>query len=211
MASHFPILYSPARALRSMDSFMDLSRQMNRMMDNFFPGASNLMGMGASTMAETAPRIDVQEDPQQICITADLPGVCASDVDVRIDIDVLTICGEKRSQSVSSLESYRIMERTYGSFHRTIPLPFAPDPKQIQAEYGQGVLTIRIPKQAQMEGSQRIPIKEASDDGQRSLLEGDGQILDENGQAFERTDNFSAEEDGMTPAQDTSQTANRSH
>ncbi|MGE5450687.1 MAG: Hsp20/alpha crystallin family protein [Acidobacteriota bacterium] len=173
MASQFPILYSPTRTLRSVDPFLDLSRQMNRMMDNFFPGASTLMGVGASALTESMPRIDVQEDKQEICITAEIPGINAADVDVRVDGDLITICGEKRTQNETSLDSYRVMERSYGSFHRTVPLPFTPDPQQIQAEYKQGLLTIHVPKQAQLDVSQRIPVRDSSEGSQN----GQGQSL----------------------------------
>lgn len=198
MASQFPILYTPARTLRSVDPFLDLSRQMNRLMDNFFPGASSLMGVGASAITDSMPRIDVQEDNQQICITADLPGVSASDVDVRIDMDVITICGEKRTQSESNLDSYRVMERSYGSFHRSIPLPFPPNPQSVQAEYGQGVLTIRIPKQNQLEVSQRIPVRDTAEEGQnRPQLANENQIIDQNGRSSNQSETMSQEDQGI--------------
>lgn len=164
MASQFPLLYTPSMALGSMDPFLDLSREMNRLMDNFFPGASNLMGVGARALTDSLPRIDVQDDQDEICITAELPGVVASDVEVRVNGDVLSICGEKKSLTDTSLENYRVMERTYGNFRRTVPLSFTPDPQQISAEFGLGVLTIRIPRHAEMDMSQRIDVKEISEE-----------------------------------------------
>lgn len=164
MASQFPILYSPSQSMRGFDPFLDLSREMNKLMDNFFPGAGNLIGVGAKTLAGTIPRIDVEEDEEEICISAELPGVSVSDVDVRVDGDVISICGEKRSLTDTSAENYRVMERTYGSFRRTVPLPFTPDPQQIRAEYGLGVLTIHVPRQAEIEVSQRIEVKDMSEE-----------------------------------------------
>ena len=74
---------------------------------------------------------------------ADLPGVKPSDVDVRLDGDMLTISGEKRMESERKEEDYQVMERSYGRFRRSIQLPFAPDPEQVRAECQDGVLTVR--------------------------------------------------------------------
>ena len=53
---------------------------------------------------------------------------------------------------------YHVMERGWGRFQRSVQLPFAPDPEQVHADCEHGVLTIRLPKQAQLERSRRIPI-----------------------------------------------------
>ena len=194
MASQFPIPYSPSRSLRSsLDPFLDLSREMNRLMDNFFPGAGSLIGVGTRALTESLPCIDVKEDQDEICISAELPGVSAADVDVRVDGDVISICGEKKSIADTALDNYRVMERTYGSFRRTVPLPFTPDPQQISAEYSLGVLTIHVPRQAQIEFSQRIEVKETAEDSgiQRN---GNGQADTQQMQASDDQASFQQEQ-----------------
>jgi len=148
MASPFPTLFDATRPMRSIDPFLDLSREMNRMMDSFFPGAGQLMGVGARMATHALPRVDVQEDEQAIVISAELPGVDIGDIDVQLEGDALTLSGEKRARSDTALERYRLMERSFGSFRRTLALPFTPDPGSVTAEHAQGVLTIRIPKTA---------------------------------------------------------------
>lgn len=159
MASPYPTLFDATRPLRSIDPFLDLSREMNRVMDAFFPGAGQLMGAGARLATHAVPRVDVQEDEQAVVISAELPGVDIQDIDVQLEGDTLTLCGEKRAQTETALERYRLMERSFGSFRRTLPLPFTPDPAGITAEHEQGVLTIRIPKTARAESSRRIEVR----------------------------------------------------
>ncbi len=158
MASPFPTLFDATRPMRSIDPFLDLSREMNRMMDSFFPGAGQLMGVGARMATHALPRVDVQEDEQAIVISAELPGVDIGDIDVQLEGDALTLSGEKRARSDTALERYRLMERSFGSFRRTLALPFTPDPGSVTAEHAQGVLTIRIPKTARVDESRRIPV-----------------------------------------------------
>jgi len=128
---------------------------MNRLFDDFIGGA----GMPALPTAMSLPRMDVRENPQEICICADLPGVNPADVDVRLDGNMLTLRGEKRHESESQQpQDYHLMERSWGRFHRSLQLPFAPQVEDIHADFEHGVLTIHIPKHAQQERSQRIEV-----------------------------------------------------
>lgn len=75
--------------------------------------------------------------------------------------------GEKKSEVERKDENYHIKERGYGRFRRSVQLPFTPDPDQVHADCSQGVLTIRMPKQAQLERSRRIEVREGGGEGQR--------------------------------------------
>ncbi len=148
-ATHLPAARS------SGDPFADLHQQMNRLFDDFIGGA----GMPALPTAMALPRMDVRENQQEICICADLPGVNPADVDVRLDGNMLTLRGEKRQESDSQQpQDYHLMERSWGRFHRSLQLPFAPQAEDIHADFEHGVLTIHIPKHAQQERSQRIEV-----------------------------------------------------
>ena len=97
-----------------------------------------------------APRMDVAEDEKTVTLTAELPGVKESDIDVSLVGDQLTIKGEKRSEHDEKKEAegrtiHRV-ERSYGAFQRTLTVPYQIDPDQISAEFRDGVLTIRLPK-----------------------------------------------------------------
>lgn len=161
MASRFPVPFSFGRSLSRIDPLFDLHREMNRLFDDVLSGTGSLAPGSSSAGLMAVPRIDVQEDEREICISAELPGVKPSEVDLRLEGDMLTISGEKKSESERSQQNYHVMERSYGRFQRTVQLPFAPDPQHVRADSHQGVLTIHLPKQAQQERSRRIEVRDA--------------------------------------------------
>jgi HSP20 family protein len=75
-----------------------------------------------------APRIDVYEKNGQLLIKAELPGVKKEDVKIEMDEGDLVIRGERKAESEVKEEDYYRMERTYGSFHRRLPIPFEVKP-----------------------------------------------------------------------------------
>ena len=162
MASRLPTPYASSRELRGFDPLTELHREMNRLFDTMFsgaPGGALSSGSGAGPGFMQPPRLDVSEDEREMCISVDLPGVSPSDVDVRLDGDLLTVSGEKRSEGGDEQRrGYHVMERGWGRFQRTVQLPFSPDPDQVRADCEHGVLTIRLPKQAQLERSRRIQV-----------------------------------------------------
>jgi hypothetical protein len=72
---------------------------------------------------------------------------------------VLTIRGERKSESDRNEQNFHVMERSHGRFQRSIQLPFAPDAEEVQATVREGVLEIRIPKRAPQERSRRIEVR----------------------------------------------------
>jgi HSP20 family protein len=96
-----------------------------------------------------APRLDVYEKDQTLHVKAELPGVKKEDISVSIEQDDLVIDGERRTESEVKDEQYYRMERSYGRFHRRVPLAFAVKPEQIKATYRDGMLEIEIPMPAQ--------------------------------------------------------------
>ena len=109
-----------------------------------------------------SPRIDVAESKDAIEVTAELPGVDEKDVDVTLADDVLTIRGEKKSEREGQDKdrNWHVVERSYGSFSRAIPLPFEPDAAKVEAKFDKGVLRIRLPKSEEVtKKEQKIEIK----------------------------------------------------
>lgn len=145
------------------DPFLDLHREMNRLFDDTLRG----MGGGASGQGAMMgmPRLDVHEAGENLEITAELPGVKQEDVDLRLEGDMLTISGEKRQEHEDKKAHF--VERSYGSFSRSVQLPFQPNPDQVQADFDNGVLRIRLPRQGSQERSRRIQIGQAQ--GQRTI------------------------------------------
>jgi HSP20 family protein len=116
-----------------------LKREMDRMWEKFF-GESPIQEVGA----EWIPPLDVAETKDEIIVTVELPGVDPSNVEVTVANGILTIKGEKKHERKD--ERYHLIERTYGTFTRSIRLPVDFDENNVKATYKDGVLKIVLPK-----------------------------------------------------------------
>ncbi|QFU16930.1 Hsp20/alpha crystallin family protein [Microvirga thermotolerans] len=144
------------------DPFLSLHREMNRLFDDVLRGtglpATGSQGQGGVGNFVNAS-MNVSETEKEIRITAELPGVTEQDIDVSLDDDVLTIRGEKKFERSDEKENFHFVERSYGTFQRSVRLPFPVDPEQVRAHFENGVLTVTLPKTAQQERSRRIQVQ----------------------------------------------------
>ncbi len=103
------------------------------------------------------PAMEVVETPEELVLTAELPGLAKENVDITIDDDVLTIRGEKTEERKEGDEErkYHLWERTYGSFQRSFTLPLTVDPTKINAVFDKGVLKVKLPKSAEAKAKGR--------------------------------------------------------
>jgi len=112
-------------------------------------GASNL-GKQLDTelsFADWAPSVDIEEEVDKYVIKADLPGVEKKDIDVKLDNGVLSIRGEKQTETESGKGTKRHRtERFHGTFARSFTLPDAVNVEMVDASYKDGVLVLSIPK-----------------------------------------------------------------
>jgi HSP20 family protein len=163
--------FQSSRELTRGEPFFDLHRGMNRLFDDVFKSSLWPLTAAQQVGAMMAPvRVDVEERDDELCITADLPGVQQSDVEVKVDGDTLTISGERKSSSEHKQQNFHLMERSYGRFERSMQLPFEPQPERAQAEFDNGVLTIHLPKEESQQRSRRIEIRGAEGgDGKRQI------------------------------------------
>jgi len=139
------------------EPFAGLRRDMERMFEDF----SRDVGWGPPALAGigTAPRLDVSETDTELKIEAELPGVDEKDVEVVLSEGRLTIKGEKRQEKEEKKKDYHLVERSYGSFARSIVLPFAADPDQVKASFAKGVLSVSVPKPPEVKAKEKkIPI-----------------------------------------------------
>ncbi|NNF79894.1 MAG: Hsp20/alpha crystallin family protein, partial [Rhizobiales bacterium] len=84
------------------------------------------------------------------------------DLDVTLTGDVLAIKGQKKQENESKDGDRRYVERSFGSFTRSVRLPFEASDQNVEADMKNGVLTVRIPKPADYSNrSKRIEIKAA--------------------------------------------------
>jgi HSP20 family protein len=105
------------------------------------------------------PAVDIFENEHEIVIKAELPGMEAKDIEVRMEKNVLTIKGERRFEKEAKEENYHRIEREYGNFSRTFSLATAVDEEKIAAEYKDGVLKVVLPKREEVKPK---PIKIAA-------------------------------------------------
>jgi len=116
-----------------------LRREMDRMFERFW-------GPAEIERVAWEPEIDVSETDTGFILRGELPGLNPQDIDISLMGHTLTLRGEKRQEREEKAETYRLVERIYGSFSRTIELPTDIDPEHIEATYKQGVLEVRLPK-----------------------------------------------------------------
>lgn len=134
-----------------------LRSEMDRMFDRFFSdpwGDRDVFG-GSSMIG---PRLDMSESENDLTIKAELPGIDPKDVDLRVQGNVLTIRGEKKQEKEEKRRDYQYVERQYGSFHRSVPLPTSVDPDKVDASYKNGILTLTIAKKPDAK-ARRIEVK----------------------------------------------------
>lgn len=103
-------------------------------------------GEGSVSTAEWAPAVDIKEESDKFVLHADLPGVKPEEIEVNMEGGILTIKGEKKSESKTEKDGYKRVERTYGSFYRRFSLPDTANADAISAKSKNGVLEITIPK-----------------------------------------------------------------
>lgn len=101
---------------------------------------------GSTATAEWSPAVDIREEADKFVIHADIPGVKPEEIDISMEDGVLTIKGEKKSESKTEKEGYKRVERTYGSFYRRFSLPDTANAEAISASSKHGVLEVVIPK-----------------------------------------------------------------
>ena len=131
------IRWEPARELQA------IQQEMNRLFGTAYPQGNGANGGIASRWI---PPMDVVEDDEHFVVRADLPGVEEGDVNVELEDNVLTISGERRSDTEERKDGYYRVERAYGSFSRSLTLPEGIDSEAITASFNKGVLEVRIPK-----------------------------------------------------------------
>src|SRR5579859_5696172 len=106
-----------------------------------------------------APRMDVFEKDNTLVFKAELPGLKKEDVQVEITNGNLVITGESKAEKEVKEDAYYRVERRFGSFYRSVPLPFDVTPAQITATLTDGVLQVQITKPAEAKPTAtRIPV-----------------------------------------------------
>ncbi len=157
------IRWEPARELGSIQN------EMNRLFSGFFD-APTPGQIGA--YRRWIPAMDLVESDGEFVLRADLPGLSEEDVNIEVDDNVLTISGERKSEHEDRKEGFYRVERSYGSFRRSLTLPEGVEPEAVKASFDRGVLEVRVPKPEERKPRKvSITVGAARAEGDRGLGE----------------------------------------
>ena len=128
---------------KPINLFDQINNEMNRYL--------SMRDTAANQEREWMPAVDIHEEDNCYMLTADIPGVNRKDVEITLEEGVLTVKGERKSETEIVEEGYRRRERIQGRFVRQFNLPETVDTANISAKAEDGVLKIVIPKQEKLE------------------------------------------------------------
>src|SRR6266545_701413 len=142
-----------ASMLTRWDPFRELNTLQDRMsrLFQFAPLGRREETLGMGTFV---PPVDVYEDEHSITLKMEIPGIDQKDLDVRMENNVLTVHGERKFEKDEKQENYQRIERSYGSFTRSFTLPSTVETDNVNAEYDNGVLKIKLAKRAEAKPKQ---------------------------------------------------------
>ena len=153
--------WSPFEALRA---------EIDRLFDGFTSSSwrssldRSLFGRVAPSLNgwSLAPAVDVVEKDAAFEVTAEIPGIDAKNLEVKLSNGALTIRGEKQEEKEDKQKEYHVSERRYGSFQRSFQLPEGVDADKVEATFEKGILKVKLPKSAEAKKNERrVEIKAA--------------------------------------------------
>lgn len=139
-----------------------LQRDIGRVFDDFWANFDRPFSLMNGVFGGAWPTADVSETDKAVEVVVELPGMDEKDIDVTVTDDMLTIRGEKKSETEKNEKGYFVSERKFGSFHRSIPLPTSVDTSKVDARFKKGILTVTLPKTAEaQEKVKKISVRAA--------------------------------------------------
>lgn len=127
------------------DSLANMQREINRMFTNFY-GGNGVFGVPNNSSGTLDMKMSVVETDKTIEVSAELPGVDVKDINVTLRHGLLTVKGEKHEEKEEKAEDYHLVERSYGSFSRSLTLPADVNEDKVDAKFEKGVLKISLTK-----------------------------------------------------------------
>ena len=132
-----------------------MRREMERIWDRFSSELST-----SALERDWKPSLDLLETPDGLVAEVEVPGISPDEINISVTPDLLTVTGEKKQETGGQEKNYHVMERTYGRFNRSIPLPTPVSPDRVEARYRDGILRITMVKSKAVK-SKRIEVKTA--------------------------------------------------
>jgi HSP20 family protein len=127
-------------------SLLALRHEMDRLFDAFIREPFGALDWSWWPQGKWMPAVDIAESENDVTVRAELPGMDPKDLDVHLVGNQLTLAGEKKDASEEHGENYYHSETHYGSFRRSITLPEGIDTEKVEADYANGILTLRMKK-----------------------------------------------------------------
>jgi HSP20 family protein len=149
------VRWEPLRELNSLQS------EMNRLFNTAFDSGSS-----GPALQRWVPAMDLVESGEQFVLRADLPGMSEEDIQIELEDGTLTVSGERKAEHEQREEGFHRVERSFGTFARSLTLPKGIDGDAVSASFDRGVLEIRIPKPEERK-PRRISI--AANGGQETI------------------------------------------
>ena len=149
-----PVGTERAITRRDTNPFSFLQHEIERLFDGV---TRNTQGFNMPAL----PSMDISETDKVLEITAELPGLEKKDIELNVADNLLTIRGEKKNEREEKNKDYHLVERSYGSFARSVELPSGVKIEDIAAEIANGVLKITVQKPAPKQ-AKKIEIKTAA-------------------------------------------------
>lgn len=115
-----------------------LQNEMNRLFSSLVPAYDREF-----------PAVNVWVGKDDAIVTAELPGIDPEKIDISVSGDTITLSGTREKDVLKEGETYHRQERSYGSYTRTLQVPFEVDVSKIDAKYEKGVLRITLPRSEQ--------------------------------------------------------------
>lgn len=126
----------------------DMSERLNRVFGRAALARGQSPSKDAMMVFDWSPTVDIVETPEEFQIKAELPEVKKEDVKVSVERGVLRIEGERKQETEEKGKKFHRVERSYGAFLRRFTLPDNVDENNVQAEFKDGVLNVRVRKAA---------------------------------------------------------------
>jgi HSP20 family protein len=138
-----------------------LQQEIDRLFEGFSRGFAGFPTFPTFPSRELMPSMDLSETDKEIEITTELPGLEEKDIQLNVADNVLTIRGEKKNEREETKKDYHLVERSFGSFTRSVQLPDGVNADNIKAVMSKGVLKVTVPKPAPAQ-TKKIDIKAAA-------------------------------------------------
>ncbi len=135
-----------------------LRGEMDRLFDSFFREPFGALDWSPWGTGKWSPAVEVAENEKEVTVRAELPGIDPKELEISVSGNQLVLSGEKKESSETQEKDFYHSETRYGSFRRMLPLPDGVDTENVDAQFSNGVLTLKLKKTAPV-AAKRIEVK----------------------------------------------------